>query len=191
MRLPQIKSWFRYTTIFCAFALSACSSITVQQYAENTPRFDLIDFFSGDTRGWGIVQSRNGTLLRQFVVDIDGQINADGQLVLTEDFVWSDGEISQRIWTINQNEPGQYSGLAADVIGQAQGQAAGNVLNWSYDLNLEVDGSTWKIRFDDWMFLQQDNVLINRALMKKFGFRVGEITIVFGKGATSGLSPTN
>lgn len=191
MRLPQIKSWFRYTTIFCAFALSACSSITVQQYAENTPRFDLIDFFSGDTRGWGIVQSRNGTLLRQFVVDIDGQINADGQLVLTEDFVWSDGEISQRIWTINQNEPGHYSGLAADVIGQAQGKAAGNVLNWSYDLNLEVDGSTWKIRFDDWMFLQQDNVLINRALMKKFGFRVGEITIVFGKGATSGLSPTN
>lgn len=170
-----------YALILLAVALSACSPINIQQYADNSPKFDLFDFFIGETRGWGIVQSRNGTLLRQFVVDIDGRINASGQLVMTEDFVWNDGEISQRIWTISENSRGNFNGEAEDVVGQASGEAAGNALNWSYNLNLKVDNSTWKIRFDDWMFLQQDHVLINRAVMKKFGFHVGDITIVFTK----------
>ena len=177
----KIKTLYRCTILLLAVALTACAPVNIQQYAKNTPQFNLFDFFTGETRGWGIVQSRNGTLLRQFVVDIDGKINTSGQLVMTEDFVWSDGEISQRIWTIRQNSDGTFIGQADDVVGQANGDAAGNVLNWNYDLNLKVDDSTWKIGFDDWMFLQQDKVLINRAEMKKFGFRVGEITIVFTK----------
>lgn len=177
----KIKIFYSCAILLLAFSLTACAPINMQQYAENTPKFDLFDFFTGETRGWGIVQSRNGTLLRQFVVDIDGQINASGQLVMTEDFVWNDGEISQRIWTISQNSEGNFNGQADDIIGQAEGEASGNVLNWNYDLDLKVENSTWKIHFDDWMFLQQDNVLINRAQMKKFGFRVGEITIAFIK----------
>lgn len=175
------KTVLTLSALLLSILMTACSPINIQQYADNNPKFNLFDFFSGQTRGWGIVQSRDGTLLRQFVVDIEGQINASGELVLVEDFVWNDGEVSQRIWTIDEHSRDNYSGLAGDVIGQAHGEAAGNALNWSYDLNLEVDNSTWKIRFDDWMFLQPDNVLINRAVMKKFGFRVGEITIAFIK----------
>jgi hypothetical protein len=55
------------------------------------------------------------------------------------------------------------------------------VLNWKYLLNLKVDDTTWKIRFDDWMFLVSDNLLLNKATMSKFGFKVGEVTIVFQK----------
>jgi len=55
------------------------------------------------------------------------------------------------------------------------------VLNWQYLLNLKVDDSTWKIKFDDWMFLVTDQVLINKARMSKFGLTVGEVTIVFQK----------
>nr|WP_287705750.1 DUF3833 family protein [Halomonas sp.] len=32
---------------------------------------------------------------------------------------------------------------------------------------------------DDWMYLQPDGRLINRTAMKKFGFTLGEITLVF------------
>ena len=46
-------------------------------------------------------------------------------------------------------------------------------------LALEVDGSTWHVNFDDWMYLQEDGVLLNRSLMKKFGFRMGEVTLFF------------
>ena len=38
-----------------------------------------------------------------------------------------------------------------------------------------------KITFDDWIFLQDDRVAINRATMTKFGFKVAELTVVFVK----------
>ena len=38
-----------------------------------------------------------------------------------------------------------------------------------------------KITFDDWIFKQDSNVAINRAKMKKFGFKVAELTVMFIK----------
>ncbi|MFN2353735.1 MAG: DUF3833 domain-containing protein [Desulfopila sp.] len=169
---------------------AGCSSIDMGQYSTNGPRFDVFEYFQGYTRGWGIVQDRKGRLLRQFVVDIEGHTNANGALVMEENFRWNDGELSERTWIISTTTANDsvsekniisYRGRAADVIDTAQGTAAGNVLNWSYVLDLEVDGKTWEISFDDWMFLQPDDILINKAVMTKFGFQVGEITIVFAK----------
>ena len=161
--------------------LSACSEIEINTYAERRPVLELFDYFQGTTRGWGIVEDRTGRVLRQFVVDIQGSINSADQLVLEEDFVWGDGETSRRVWSISRHLDGTYSGRADDVVGVARGRAAGNALNWNYLLDLQVAGKTWTIRFDDWMYLQPDRVLINRAGMSKFGVRVGDITITFTK----------
>ena len=172
------------TRLFIAAAillLSGCSGVDISTYADNRPRFDIFSYFSGDTRGWGIVQDRSGEMTRQFVVDIVGETNEAGELVLTEDFLWNDGERSRRIWTIAREGDNSFSGTASDVIGSASGISAGNALNWSYVLALEVDGSTWEISFDDWMFLQEDGVLLNRATMSKFGLTVGEVIIAFKK----------
>lgn len=153
----------------------------IEDYKQNTPAFDLFDYFQGKTRGWGMFQDRSGNVKRQFVVDINGYVNNAGQLVLEEDFVWSDGEISRRVWTITKSSQGRFIGKAADVIGEAQGVSAGNALNWKYDLRLPVDGKTYDVSFDDWMFLQPDGVLLNRAKMSKFGFKLGEVIISFKK----------
>lgn len=160
---------------------TGCSAIDINQYADNQPRIDVASYFQGNTRGWGIVQNRSGEVTRQFVVDIVGTVNETGELVLTEDFTWNDGERSRRIWTISETAESTYAGRADDIIGAARGVSAGNALNWKYDMSLEVDGSIWRIHFDDWMFLQDDNVLLNRAMMSKFGLRVGEVTIAFKK----------
>lgn len=74
----------------------------VKRYAGQQPEFDLFAYFSDQTRGWGIVQGRKGEVLRQFVVDINGSINPAGELVLDEQFVWNDGEHSERGWTITR-----------------------------------------------------------------------------------------
>ncbi|WP_299879740.1 DUF3833 domain-containing protein [uncultured Cocleimonas sp.] len=153
----------------------------IQDYQQNKPNFSLFDYFQGKTRGWGMFQDRGGNLKRQFVVDINGYTNDQGQLVLEEDFVWSDGEKSRRVWTISKDGNNQFIGKADDVIGEAKGVSAGNALNWKYDLSLPVDGKTYKVRFDDWMFLQPDGVLLNRAKMSKFGFNLGEVFISFKK----------
>lgn len=166
--------------IFLSFA-TGCSTIDVSQYKENTPTLNLYEYFIGKTTGYGIVQDRKGNLTRQFVVDIVGSVNSDSNLVLEENFFWNDGEKSQRTWTIAKKNNHQYLGNAPDVIGVATGLSYGNVLYWSYVLNLKIEESRWKIRFDDWMFLQPDGVLLNKASMTKFGLQVGEVTIVFKK----------
>jgi hypothetical protein len=167
--------------IVVIISLSACSGVDIREYRDFEPKLSIFEYFKGTTKGWGIVQDRKGELTRQFVVDINGYTNDKGELVLDEDFHWRDGEKSKRTWIIGKESAHIYNGRAADVAGVAQGQSYGNVLNWQYTLNLEVDESVWKIQFDDWMFLQPDNVLINKAEMTKFGFKVGEVTIVFVK----------
>ncbi|NDH30917.1 MAG: DUF3833 family protein, partial [Betaproteobacteria bacterium] len=72
-------------------------------------------------------------------------------------------------------------GRAEDVVGEAIGEASGNALRWRYTLALPVDGRVWHVQFDDWMFLINDQVMINRAKMSKFGIELGEVTLSFVK----------
>ena len=161
--------------------LPGCSAIDMKKYIDNEPRFDLYSYFTGETRGCGIVQDRQGALLRQFVVNIAGTVDDSGRLTLHEDFLWNDGERSQRTWVLEKQGPHSYSGTAEDVAGQAAGTLYGNVLNWKYRLDLDIDGRVWRLTFDDWMFMVGEDLVINKAVMSKFGFRVGDVTIVFKK----------
>ena len=54
-------------------------------------------------------------------------------------------------------------------------------LRWRYVLALPVDGKVYNVDFDDWMFLMDDRVMLNRSLMSKWGFRLGEVTLSFHK----------
>lgn len=172
--------------IILAVALSGCSGVDVNMYQGKNPQFDLFDYFQGETRGWGIVQDRKGMVTRQFVVDIEGRIDEQGRLVLIEDFDWSNGEQSNRTWIISRDPDGGFVGRAGDVVGSATGESAGNALHWTYTLLVEVGGKTWEVAFDDWMFLQPDQVVINRTKMSKFGLKVGDLTMVFRKGGSHG-----
>jgi len=49
---------------------------------------------------------------------------------------------------------------------------------FGYRVGFPRDGR-WKVRFDDWMFLQSDGVLINRAYVYRWGIQIGSVTIVF------------
>ena len=46
---------------------------------------------------------------------------------------------------------------------------------------MPVKGKEIKITFDDWIFKQDEKIAINRATMKKFGFKVAELTVFFVK----------
>lgn len=66
-----------------------------------------------------------------------------------------------------------------DVIGEARGEVAGNTLRWRYQLDLPVDGRHWQVDLDDWMYLMDDDTLINRSSMSKLGVEIGQITLFF------------
>ena len=52
---------------------------------------------------------------------------------------------------------------------------------FEYDLNLPVDDTTYVVNFEDWMFLMDENTLLSRSYMSKWGFDVGEVTLVMTK----------
>ncbi len=101
---------------------------------------------------------------------------------LDEDFQYSDGTKSKRVWTIRKKTSGKYIGTAADVIGEASGETAGNAFRWKYTLDLPVDDKTYHVQFDDWMYLMEEGIMLNKSKMSKFGIYLGEVTLVFIKG---------
>ncbi len=167
----------RWLYLLLLVVLSGCSA-DIEDYRQSQPQFDLFQYFEGDVTAWGMVQDYSGKQTRRFSVQIKGTVTGE-QLVLTEDFVFDDGEQAQRIWTIKHLGDGRYEGEADDIIGVARGTAVGNALRWQYDFEIEVDGSTYDVAFDDWLYRQDDRHLFNLTKIKKFGIEVGQITLFF------------
>ena len=158
--------------------LTGCAGPVPSDYASQSPKLDLKQYFNGKLLAHGIVTDRSGQVMQRFTVQLTGTWQGDTG-TLDERFSYSDGRQETRVWTLTRGADGRYTGRAADVVGEAQGQAAGNALNWRYTLRVPVDGRSWDIEFDDWMFLIDEHVMINRAVMSKFGFRLGEVLLSF------------
>ncbi|MCB1954957.1 MAG: DUF3833 domain-containing protein [Rhodocyclaceae bacterium] len=158
--------------------LAGCGSIDAARYAGETPALDLRAYFNGTLDAHGMFQDRSGAVIKRFTVRIDAQWTGDSG-VLDEHFLYADGTTQRRVWHVEHLGNGRYEGRADDVVGIARGQAAGNALRWQYVLALPVDGRTIEVSFDDWMFLIDDRVMLNRSEMRKFGFRLGEVTLSF------------
>lgn len=161
-------------------SIVGCSSVDVKTYQDEKPELRLEEYFNGKLTAWGTFQKRNGEVVKRFTVDIDAEWN-DNTGTLDEHFTYSDGSTQRRIWTITKTAEGRYIGTADDVIGEAIGETAGNALQWRYKLDLPVNGKNYTVDFDDWMYLMNDEVLVNRSVMKKFGVRLGEVILFFRK----------
>lgn len=164
-----------------ASAATGCASSSSLEQFQSAPRqLVLEDYFLGQTSAYGLFEDRFGKVRRQFKVDITGELDGN-RLTLTENFLYDDGERETRIWEIDVLGDGRYRGTAGDVTGIAEGQVSGNAFNWKYKVDLKVGGSTWNVGFNDWMFLMQDDVLINRAYVTRYGIEIGQVTIAFRK----------
>ncbi|MFD0666721.1 DUF3833 domain-containing protein [Ramlibacter sp. MAHUQ-53] len=163
-----------------AAGLAGCANPDIASYAGERPTLDLARYFNGKVVAHGIFQDRSGQVVRRFTVDMDCRWEGD-QGVLDERFTYSDGTTDRRVWRLTRHADGRYTGTADDVVGTASGQASGNAFFWTYVLRLPVDGKVYEVRFEDWMFLVDDRVMLNRATMSKFGVRLGEVTLSFNK----------
>ena len=164
--------------------LAGCASPQVSDYAAEKPVLDLRQYFKGTVDAYGVFTDRSGRVVKRFTVVMTCSWQGPpGQEigVLDEVFTYSDGTTDRRIWTLKRSPDGRYTGTAADVLGEAFGEEKGNVFRWGYTLKLPVDGKIVEVQFDDWMYLMSDKVMLNKAVMSKFGIRLGEVTLTFVK----------
>ena len=160
--------------------LAGCSTPKVEQYAQEKPVLDLTQYFNGRLDAYGIFTDRSGAVVKRFTVVMDCQWSGN-EGTLDEDFTYSDGSKQRRVWRLTRLGDGRFTGRADDVEGVAQGEVRGNAFHWTYTLNLPVDGRVVAVQFDDWMYLMNDKVMLNKASMRKWGIELGEVTLSFVK----------
>jgi len=166
------------TAVAAPVVLSGCASQSIDGYAGEKPVLDLAQYFNGTIDAWGVFTDRSGQVVKRFTVVMDCSWSGN-EGVLDEAFVYSDGTTQRRIWKLKAGPNGSYTGRADDVVGEATGQVSGNAFRWGYTLALPVDGRVWHVDFDDWMYLMDDRVMLNKATMSKWGVTLGEVTLSF------------
>lgn len=158
-------------------ASGCATSLEGPRYARQEPAFDLFAFFEGTVDAWGIVQNRTGEVVQRFSVVIDGSVEGD-RLTLDEAFTYQLGEgVTERVWTIDREADGSYTGAAGDILDSAAGASYGNAFRWAYAMDLPVDDKTYRVRFEDWIFALDERRIMNRSYIQKFGLDVAEVTI--------------
>ena len=171
----------KFIGLFLLIIITGCSNkMKPTDFKDKTPRLIIEEYLSGNLKAWGVLQNRSGKVTRQFKADLVGKWDGS-KLILNEVFEWSDGEKQTREWSINKIDEHNYEGTASDVVGKAKGYSYGPAFKFEYVLLVPVKGKNIKITFDDWIFLQDKKVAINRATMTKFGIKVAELTVMFLK----------
>ena len=158
--------------------LTGCAGPQVNDYAAEKPVLDLRRYFQGKVDAWGVFTDRSGQVVKRFVVQMDCKWSGD-EGMLDEQFSYSDGTQQRRIWRLRHEGEGRYTGRADDVVGLAAGGVSGNTFRWQYTLALPVNDQVWHVQFDDWMYLMNDRVMLNKAAMSKWGIFLGEVTLSF------------
>lgn len=160
----------------CLFLLSGCSGPEVTDYDKDKPQITIRNFFEGPIDGWGIFQDYSGKVIKHFTMKMHGEWNGNkGKLF--EKFYWMDGSMTERIWDLEALSPSLVRVITPEVVGEGIGKSSGNAIQWNYTLKVPVNDSIYEFFFDDWMYAVTENVIINKAKMKKFGFVVGEVTL--------------
>ena len=175
-----MKTWLRILAAAATLTLLGCAAPQPLDYAAEQPLLDLKRYFNGEITAHGLFTDRSGKVVRRFTVAMTGSWQGN-EGTLDERFSYSDGKTERRIWRLTDLGGGRWRGRADDVLGDAVGMAAGNALQWRYTLKLPVDDKVIEVQFDDWMYQMDERVMLNKAVMTKFGIRLGEVTLSFHK----------
>ena len=163
--------------VLLLLSLTACSNVQVTDYDHIEPKLVLEEFFTGNLSAHGVVKDRSGRVIRVFNASIKATWNK-GVGTLDEDFIFNDGEKQKRVWQLQPQDDGSYTGTAGDVQGEGQLSIAGNSAFLDYVLSVPYGDGTIDVRVDDRMYLVAPGVLINESVLKKFGVRVGSLLLV-------------
>lgn len=168
------------TILLSVMTIFSCSSNDIKIYSNNSPKLNIFDYFDGELEAYGILQDRSGKVTRSFTVKMTGVVK-NNQLKLQEYFVFDDGERQERLWVINKVDDNNFTATAGDVVGQANGKQYGNAVNMKYILTIPYKKTSINVSIDDWMYLIDNESLMNVSKIKKFGFTVAKLSIGFKK----------
>lgn len=162
----------------CAMVLVGCSNIPTSENAAGGHPIVIEEFFTGELKAYGVILGLGGKVKRSFNAVMHGEWQKDEwplKGLLTETFIFDDGEKLERRWEFTSVGVGRLEGTASDVEGIAKLETSGNALRMDYALLIPVSGRTISVQVEDWLWLMEPNIVVNKSIMRKWGFKVGEI----------------
>lgn len=140
--------------------------------------FELTSFLAGHTRAWGIFEDRFGRVRRRLAVEMHGRWQ-DDVFVLNERFVYDGTETEFRTWRVTDDGDGHFRGTCDDCVGEARGTCGPDSVRMSYRFRLKLESREIVVHFDDRLHRVGETMAVNRAIMSKWGVRLGELSLFF------------
>jgi hypothetical protein len=170
----------RLSVAFLLLLTISCSNQNLGIYKDRQPAFSAEEFFDGYLTAHGILKNRSGEVTRTFHATIDASWQ-EGVGTLKERFLFDDGEVQYRTWTLSPREDGRYDATAGDVVGIGIAATSGNAMHLNYVLRISYNGKPLELSVDDWMYRVDERTVINESVLTKWGFRVGYIQLAIIK----------
>jgi hypothetical protein len=173
----------RSLKLACLLPLLACvgcsSTLQPQAFKDQTPEIRPMQFFTGHTHSWGIVETGSGEPKERFETDAVGYIDADGSLHWPQRLTFADGKTQERDWVLRQTGHHTYEGTANDIAGTAKAEAYGNLFHLTFTLETSPGNSLKNVSMEEWMYLEHDGSIVNRVTVQKLGTTIGMVTEYF------------
>lgn len=145
-----------------------------EDYAKNTPLFDIREALSGTLLSEGMIYGPTGRVTSRFTAEFTGAWDgATG--TLAEEFVYDTGTTQSRKWFLTMGEDGHFTATADDIIGVATGRQLGNAVSMRYKIRLPAEAGSHVLDVTDWLYLVENGNILNRSEMRKFGIKVAEL----------------
>lgn len=166
-----------------SFLFASCS-INSDVYTNEKNTLNFQDFLQDNLIGWGIFEDRGGQVIKRFRIDMEADWK-DNRCRFIENFSFSDGTKQRREWQITQIDAGHFEAVANDSVGIGKGTLFGDSVHWEYHIAVNTESyGKQTVKFDYWMHKIDDDTLMNRANVTKWGVKMGEVSVLFRKRKT-------
>lgn len=171
------------TLLFGLFVLRRWTGFTAQKpahYRGLAPNFDPRHHLNGPLLCEGVIYGPFGRVTSRFVAQMHG--TWDGNTgVLREHFRYDSGNEQQREWRLTMGHDGHIHAEADDLDGHGRGTTTGPTVQLLYRIKLPKDAGGHVLDVTDWMYLTENDTIINRSQFRKFGIKVAELVATMRK----------
>jgi hypothetical protein len=161
--------------------LAGCASMKPAAFENGEPKLDPVKFFGGRTRSSGVIETPGGKPSRRITTETQGKLN-NGVLSIEQNLYPEGGKKNHRIFILQQTDANHVNATADDIVGTAHGLLYGNQFSWTFRHTLINRKFIRHVRMSQYMYLMPDGqTLIIRSVVRKFGFKLAQITEQFVK----------
>lgn len=158
--------------------IAGCATVPPSPRVATRP-VTLIDAFQGRTVGRGLFSVPLAGVERGFDARLNGTfrtVQGVETLTVVEDFFFDDGETDRLTWVFARTGPNTWTGVREDTVGSADIVETENEVRLTYTADVVSRGETTRLGFADVIYRRADGVVINEAVVTRFGLPVGTVT---------------